>query len=157
MSLHRVPSGDCLFCCAEFDDSCYAEYLPPSLTGNWIPSPYCSNCIQQFFIDQQWAKYLKSIAEADCAAALRRVLNKPPPLYVTDKGFASDESPEGVVGQFWFMQGDLVKSSKLKDALEGDERDLFWQEKKIGLEALEAAEAASGDMVLAAKAAAEKK
>jgi hypothetical protein len=148
---HQAPSGDCLFCCAELDESCYAEFMPPSLS-KWKPAPYCSNCIQQFFIDQQWAKYLKSIAEADCAAALRRVLSKHPPLYVTDKGFATDESAEGVVGQFWFSNSNAVHSSKLKDALEGQERDRFFEEKKLGLAALEAAEAESGDMALAAKA-----
>jgi hypothetical protein len=151
MSVHQSPQCDCLFCCLDLDSSNYAEFLPPSLSLPWRPSPYCSACIEQFFIAQQWNKYLKSIAEADCAAALRRVLNKPPPVRVEDKGFKTDESPEGIVGKFWFMDSDREVESKVTGSLEGDELIKFMEEKKAGLVALEAAEAESGDVALLQK------
>eukprot|EP00475_Leptophrys_vorax_P006054 TRINITY_DN1368_c0_g1_i1.p1 TRINITY_DN1368_c0_g1~~TRINITY_DN1368_c0_g1_i1.p1 ORF type:complete len:163 (+),score=52.74 TRINITY_DN1368_c0_g1_i1:55-543(+) len=149
--IHGAPTGECLICCCDMDETNYAEFKGAG-TDFWKASPYCSPCIEGYFKAKQWEKYLETLekAQVDCAAALRRVLAKGPPLYVHDKAFASDVNPDGVVDSFWYVDVGVV-SSKIVGALEGDERQKFWDEKNEFLAALEVAEAESGDMALLKK------
>ncbi len=75
------------------------------LAGPWYPAPYCESCLSTYFISGQWQSYLDNVdkASADCAAALRRLLTQPPPLYVKDAGFAKCKQGDvlGEVHQFW--------------------------------------------------------
>jgi len=86
----------------------------------------------------QWANYLEQIAKADCAAALRRVLNGPPPINVKDQGFPCEgEGATGEVYQFWYASDNEVHCAKLMGSLIGTERDAFWAEKQAFLTATE--------------------
>lgn len=150
MSGHQQPDGECIFCVMELNADNYAEFKE-SESAPWRPSVYCSECIQEYFIDKQWEAYLKKIADADCAAALRRILSKPPPLNVQDKGFASDTNEEGIVHKFWFSNIQKEVSAQLKNTPLGEDRDRFWSDQQENLIALETAEAASSDAVMYAK------
>jgi hypothetical protein len=150
MAEHASPSGECIICCSDLDNTNYAEFKGAGV-DIWKPSPYCSECIEGFFKAQQWAKYLELFEKADCAAALRRVMSKPPPVTVHDKAFASDNNAEGVVSSFWYASTGSEESAKIVGALEGAARDEFWKEKTAALEAMEVAERESGDMALLAK------
>jgi hypothetical protein len=82
---HQLPTGDCTFCCDDLVSENYVEYQSVE-NGPWLRSQYCKDCIETHFISGQWKKYIDSIASADCAAALRRVLSQPPCINVKDAG-----------------------------------------------------------------------
>ena len=107
--------------------------------GPWLASVYCQQCLDGQFIAQQWQTYLDNISKADCAAALRRLIVKPPPINVKDAGLpcedtttAADEAErgEGEVHSFWYASDGLEHSAKLDGSLLGDDRRRFWEEKK---------------------------
>lgn len=95
-----------------------------------------------------WGAYLKDVEKAakDCAAAVRRIVTKGPPQYLSDCNHV-DAMPlnEGdtFVGQFWFMNGNKIVSGKLSDAAQGPARDDLWNSQKETLAAMEAAETSS--------------
>ena len=107
--------------------------------GPWMPSVYCQQCLEGQFIAQQWQTYLDNISKADCAAALRRLITKPPPINVKDAGLpcednaTTDDDPErgeGEVHSFWYASDGAEHSAKLAGSLMGEERSRFWEEKK---------------------------
>jgi hypothetical protein len=104
----------------------------------------------EYLLKNQYGMYLKEVDKAarDCAAAVRRLVTKGPPLYLSD-GNHGDAMPlvEGDerVDKFWFMDGGVEVSGKLEGAPEGQERESFWQAQRETLAAMEVAEAASKD------------
>jgi hypothetical protein len=140
---HQSPQGECIFCCDDITQENYVEYRGTS-TSKWLPAIYCENCIVEQFINRQWQTYLDNMAKADCAAALRRVLSAPPPQCVKDAGLPCEDNETGEVYEFWFASTNEIRDAKLKDALEGAERDAFWAEKKAFLEGMEQEEALNG-------------
>lgn len=137
MGGHKEPQGECLICCEDLDSSNYAEYRAHE-ESEWMVSPYCSNCLESYFKQRQWEQYLDHVHKADCAAALRRILNKPVPTNVRDKGLPCDNE-NGEVYQFWYASEGLV-SAKLENAPEGSDRDTFILEMQEMLEAFRIAE-----------------
>lgn len=134
---HAAPSGDCVFCCDDLTEENYVEYRAVP-DGPWLKSIYCQPCLETHFIQGQWQKYLDSIAAADCAAALRRVLSAPPPINVKDAGLpCKDNGYNEEVQSFWFSSDKQVHSAKLVGSLEGEARDKFWSEKQAFLTATE--------------------
>ena len=131
-----------MICCSDMDTSNYAEFRM-SESDSWFPSPYCSQCIADNFIMKQWSRYLELVHKADCAAALRRLLSKPVPTHVSDRGFASDENPEGRVHSFWFSDQDRIVSARLEGSLEGEALEAFVKQQHEMLAAFEVAEAAA--------------
>lgn len=109
------------------------------LAGPWLPSVYCQQCLESQFIAQQWQTYLDNISKADCAAALRRLITKPPPINVKDAGLPCDDNTtddsdsergEGEVHSFWYASDGGEHGAKLVGSLVGEERRRFWEEKK---------------------------
>ena len=107
--------------------------------GPWLPSLYCQQCLESQFIAQQWQTYLDNIAKADCAAALRRLITKPPPINVKDAGLPCEDNStadddtergEGEVHSFWYASDGAEHSAKLHGSLLGEERRRFWEDKK---------------------------
>jgi hypothetical protein len=65
--------------------------------------------------------------KTDCQAELRRLLETGPPIYISDKhGFALDEGDEYVIN-LWFASDGKERSSKLKNAVDGQEREQLWE------------------------------
>ena len=100
---------------------------------------YCQLCLDSQFIAQQWQTYLDNISKADCAAALRRLITKPPPINVKDAGLPCEDNTatqddtergEGEVHSFWYASDGEEHSAKLSGSLMGEERRRFWEEKK---------------------------
>ena len=105
----------------------------------WLPSVYCQQCIDGQFLANQWQTYLDNISKADCAAALRRLITKPPPINVKDAGLPCEDNSaaeddtergEGEVHSFWYASDGAEHSAKLSGSLVGEERQRFWQDKK---------------------------
>ena len=70
--------------------------------------------------------------KTDCQAELRRLLTPGPPVYISDKhGLPLDESEGDTdVIKLWYASDGKERSAKLKDALEGEERNDLWTELK---------------------------
>ena len=134
---------DGMECMATMDDiseSNYCEYLSmPS--GTWLPSQFAADTVEHL-LDTQFAKYLGDVEKAakDCAAAVRRLVSKGPPVYIEDKNAMPLKEGDTHIAKLWFMSSGEERSAKLKGALDGAERDKLWGSQKETLAAMEAAE-----------------
>lgn len=81
-------------------------------------------------LDSQYQQYIDRVKKTDCQAELRRLLTPGPPVYLSDKhGLPIDESEgDTYVIKLWYASDGKERSAKLKDALEGKERDDLWAE-----------------------------
>ena len=154
---HGKPPAD-WECAATFEDITeeegnYVEFQSAP-SGTWHPAKFSKATLlhlQATLFD----KYMKDVEKAskDCAAAVRRLVSKGPPLYVSDP--VALKLPEGDthVAKLWFMDEDREVSAKLVGAPEGAEREALWNAQKEVLAAMEIAEATSGDAATLAAAA----
>lgn len=148
MTTHgKPPTGlECLASYEAIDESNYVEFQS-SPSGTWSMCRYSQETVEQL-LDSSFQLYLKDVEKAakDCAAAVRRLVSKGPPVYLSDCNH-SDALPlpagDTHVEQFWFMNGNQLVSAKLKGALEGKEREDLWNAQKETLAAMEAVEAGS--------------
>eukprot|EP00558_Chaetoceros_sp_UNC1202_P012001 CAMPEP_0197251346 /NCGR_PEP_ID=MMETSP1429-20130617/56829_1 /TAXON_ID=49237 /ORGANISM="Chaetoceros sp., Strain UNC1202" /LENGTH=130 /DNA_ID=CAMNT_0042713397 /DNA_START=133 /DNA_END=525 /DNA_ORIENTATION=+ len=108
------------------EDGNYVEYqCSPSM--NWKPAQF-ELCVVQQLLDGQFEQYIDRVKKTDCQAELRRLLEKGPPVYISDKhGFPLEDDEEHVIKLWFASSGDEV-SAKLKGAKEGEERDKLWEE-----------------------------
>lgn len=137
------PGKECLASFEDIDESNYVEYQTmPS--GKWHACNYSQETVEHL-LESSYKMYLGDIEKAskDCAAAVRRLVTKGPPLYLSDLNHGDAiPVPEGDthVDKFWFMNGNVTVSAKLPDALEGKERQALWESQKETLAAMEASE-----------------
>mmetsp|Transcript_42657 Transcript_42657/g.114187 ORF Transcript_42657/g.114187 Transcript_42657/m.114187 type:complete len:137 (+) Transcript_42657:37-447(+) len=125
------PEGmECLVTMEDIDKSSYCEYQTmPS--GKWYPSKFCSSVIRRM-LDEQFQRYLDDVEKAtrDCAAAVRRLVNKGPPVYINDAHGLPLEEGETHVSKLWFCDDGTEVSAVLKNALQGEERQNLWDSQK---------------------------
>ena len=122
----------------------YVEYQThPSMT--WHASGYCEEIVRRLR-SEQFPLYLAAVEKAaqDCAAAVRRLVRKGPPLYLEDANALKLPDGDTHVCQLWFASSDTEESAKLESALEGEAREALWDAQKETLAAMEAAEAVAG-------------
>ena len=81
-------------------------------------------------LDSQFQQYIDRVKKTDCQAELRRLLEKGPPIYISDKHGLPVESDEEYVINLWYANDGEERSAKLKGALEGEERQKLWDELK---------------------------
>ncbi|KAH9261479.1 hypothetical protein BASA81_000135 [Batrachochytrium salamandrivorans] len=143
---HQQPvSGkECLASFEEIDETNYVEYqtLP---SGTWHACNYSQETVEHL-LESSYKMYLGDIEKAskDCAAAVRRLVTKGPPLYLSDCNHGDAiPVPEGDthVDKFWFMNGNVTVSGVLPDAAQGDARAALWASQRETLAAMEASEA----------------
>ena len=78
-------------------------------------------------LENQFDQYTERVKKTDCQAELRRLLEKGPPIYISDQhGFALDDDEEYVI-KLWFASDGKERSAKLKNALEGEARQELWE------------------------------
>eukprot|EP01035_Chromulina_nebulosa_P019634 gene19634-25545_t len=128
---HKEPidGSSCMCCWDDISSTNYVEYTTTSDTNEeiWQPSGYCSSCIE-VLLQSQWKNYITGLEKATCRAEMRRLLEKGPPIYISDsKALPCPENSD--VKSLWFKVDGSIKSSKLEGALEGQERLDFWNEK----------------------------
>ncbi|GBG33950.1 Hypothetical Protein FCC1311_101732 [Hondaea fermentalgiana] len=145
MSGHGSPPEG-LTCKATWEDITeeegnYCEYLSmPS--GQWLPSHFGADTVRHL-LKTQFPKYLEDVEKAakDCAAAVRRLVTKGPPVYLSDAEALPLPEGDTHIEKIWFAADDEEISAKLAGALEGDAREELWASQRETLAMMEAAEA----------------
>jgi hypothetical protein len=134
------PGMTCLITMDDITKENYAEYrCQPS--GKWLPAQMTSEMVLHF-ISTGWDKYVKDVeaASKDCAAAVRRLVQKGPPLYVSEPKILPLPEGDEYIDEFWFMNGDQTISAKLEGALEGEAREKLHATQLETLKMMELAE-----------------
>ncbi|KAJ1485013.1 hypothetical protein T484DRAFT_1795206 [Baffinella frigidus] len=135
------PEGlDCMCTFDEIDSTSYVEYqAQPS--GLWYPAKYGAETIQEM-LDTGYDKYMTDVekASSDCAAAVRRLVVKGPPIYLSDVHALPIVEGQTHISTVWFCKDSREVSAKLKGALEGAAREELWGVQKEMLAAMESAE-----------------
>lgn len=121
---------------------CDAEAMPTwhLATGEEQPIGWCWECVDETR-DGHYKRWFKGVSEADCAAALRRLIGSGPPMTLADaiEGLHQPVPPD--VGEVR-CQGQMTISGKLRGSIETEEERLKrWDELKAALARFEALEA----------------
>jgi len=91
----------------------------------WKPAQFEQSVVEQL-LESQFQAYIDRVKKTDCQAELRRLLEKGPPVYIYDQhGLALDDDEEYVV-TLWFANDGQERSAKLKNAVDGEERQKLW-------------------------------
>jgi hypothetical protein len=67
----------CAICCDDFDSSNQIYSCPDNLKLS-----FCLSCAN-YMIENNFSRYIKEIADADCEKSLKSALSQPIPLYIT--------------------------------------------------------------------------
>ena len=115
--------AECLSC---FDDIINENFVlyKDTLTSKWKPCPYCSQCINHM-IKTKWYDYIHQIDTADCAAALKRLLARGPPLNLRDQAIECDNGTSEI---YMLYFNNAEQSAKLEGSLTGEERERWLSE-----------------------------
>lgn len=117
---------ECKCCLSEIDIINYVLYKDSS-ESKWLSCFYCCDCIQEL-LKTSWERYVKLIEKADCAAALKRLINIGPPINIRDPdGIPCDNESKEV---YIFYFNDSEQSAKLVGSYVGEDRTKWWDELK---------------------------
>jgi hypothetical protein len=128
-----IPDGwECVVTMEEITEQNYVEYQCfPSL--QWKSSKM-EQCVIEELLRTQFHTYLQRVQRSDCQAELRRLLQSGPPIYLSDpiglplkKEEEEDEVDTHIV-QLWYASDGQIRSAKLQNAVEGQEREELWKE-----------------------------
>ena len=76
----------------------------------------------------QFQQFIDRVEKTDCQAELRRLLQKGPPIYISDEhGFPLKEDDEYVV-RLWYALDCEERSSRLEGSKIGKEHQKLWDE-----------------------------
>ena len=131
MSGHKQPIADstCLSCWDDVSSENYVEYRA-SPDSPWSPSGFCEMCVN-ILIQSQWKKYTESLSTTNCKAEQRRLLERGPPVNVSDKtAMPCPGGDHAEVHSLWYMSNGEERSGKLEGSLEGEAREKYWQEQR---------------------------
>mmetsp|Transcript_33605 Transcript_33605/g.82630 ORF Transcript_33605/g.82630 Transcript_33605/m.82630 type:complete len:156 (-) Transcript_33605:596-1063(-) len=139
---HGKPTEgmECMCTLDDITEETYCEYQTmPS--GKWHPAKFAAPVVDEM-LQTLFKKYLEDVEKAarDCAAAVRRLVVKGPPIYVFDAHGLPLPEGETHIEKVWFCKGNEEKSAVLQGALQGKEREELWNSQKQVLAAMEAAE-----------------
>jgi hypothetical protein len=118
----------------EITEQNYVEYQCfPSL--QWKSSKM-EQCVIEELLRTQFDTYLQRVQRSDCQAELRRLLQSGPPIYLSDPiGLPlkddDDEEENNMdthIVQLWYASDGQIRSAKLQNAVEGQEREELWKE-----------------------------
>uniref|UniRef100_A0A7S3LSW9 Uncharacterized protein n=1 Tax=Aplanochytrium stocchinoi TaxID=215587 RepID=A0A7S3LSW9_9STRA len=141
-----LPLPDDFECMATWEelsleDGNYCEYrTQPS--GSWHASKFSAGIVRKL-LKESFQTYLTNVEKAtkDCAAAVRRLVLKGPPIYLEDKNaLPLPENGDTHIDLLWFSDDKKYASAVLVGALQGEEREKLWETQKEVLQAMEAAE-----------------
>lgn len=129
MSEHAKPTdgASCASCWDDLTKDTYVEYRA-EIGGLWLPSAFCQECIT-ILLRSQWLKYTDALRTTTCKAEQRRLLQRGPPINLSDKtALPCPGGDHAEVQSLWFMSDNDEHSAKLEGSLEGEEKQKFWDE-----------------------------
>ncbi|KAL3910634.1 MAG: hypothetical protein SGARI_002027 [Bacillariaceae sp.] len=110
------------------EDGNYVEYqTAPSML--WHPCQYERSVVENL-LKTQFHDYVNEVRTTDCQATLRRLLDRGPPVYISDKHAMPLPEGETYIAKVWFAGDNTERSAKLDGAVDGAERDVLWEELK---------------------------
>jgi hypothetical protein len=95
----------------------------------WKPSLFELEVVQKL-LDEQFHQYVERVKKTDCQAELRRLLDKGPPIYISDDTALPLVEGDTHISKLWFASDGQERSAKLDGALEGEAREQLWEELK---------------------------
>jgi hypothetical protein len=96
----------------------------------WHPAKYEESVILKL-LEDQFPTFVRKVKTTDCQAELRRLLEKGPPIYISDKhALPLPDNGDTHVCKLWFSSDDQERPAMLEGALEGEERKKLWDELK---------------------------
>jgi len=131
MSNHAEPQegATCASCWDDLGKETYVEYQAEA-AGAWLPSGFCQECIGML-LKSQWKKYKESLSTTTCKAEQRRLLERGPPVNISDKNaLPCPAGAHAEVYKLWYMSDSEEHSAKLEDSLDGEQRELYWAEQR---------------------------
>lgn len=136
-----VPAGlECMITLDDIDEATYCEYqTAPSML--WYPAKASSAAVEELR-QRQFRQFMERLETTDCAAELRRLQERGPPIYVEDKNVLPLAEGETHVVRLWFMAKGSESSAKLEGALEGEAHRELWETLKTAHAAALAEDAA---------------
>ena len=136
-STHAREVGEgreCLITFDDIDETNYCEYqTEPSML--WYPALACSDAIEHLR-QTQFKRYMERVQATDCAAEMKRLMTKGPPIYFEESNVAPLPDGETRIVKLWYMADDTERSAMLDEALDGDERQKLWDHLKSVHQAL---------------------
>jgi hypothetical protein len=127
-NVHQKPKEGmvCLVTYEDITEENYVEYqVYPSL--KWKPALF-EQCVVEQMLNDMFQQYIDRVKKTDCQAELRRLLEKGPPIYISDEhGLPLEEGEEHII-RLWFSSDNIIRSAKLNGSKEGEERQLLWDE-----------------------------
>ncbi len=113
-------------CWEALEDSLKVEYKTAQ-KPHWQPALYCSICTQ-VLVDSQFSRYVEGVTTTTCEKELNRLVSAGPPMYLSDQnGFPCDAGDHLTHLRYG---GATELSARLKDSLEGEERQKLWDHHK---------------------------
>jgi hypothetical protein len=84
---------ECTICCDEIDST--NQLTNPK---NSTHMGFCLNCLK-YMIENNFSRYIKEIAKADCEKSLKTALAHPIPIFITENSLKSSPEIEELVCQ----------------------------------------------------------
>ncbi|ORM41366.1 uncharacterized protein BXIN_0753 [Babesia sp. Xinjiang] len=121
-----IPNGaTCLVCYDDLDRSNAVAYKVTE-GSEWSLSTFCIICVK-YMLKTQYGRYINALKTTTCAKEQRALLEKGPPINISDHlGFPIAENNE-VYELFDVGEGKLL-SAKLEGSLVGEAREKLWNE-----------------------------
>ena len=129
----EMPVFECVVCMDDFADQVWWT----SGHEDRIRTDYCIECAKEL-ISCHYKIWHQQISEADCSAALRRLIKAGPPVTFADAA-RLEGVPSGTRGVLMWGQREIEGS--LEGAPDNEGREKLWQTLKEGAAAMEIAEA----------------
>lgn len=127
-NVHQKPQEGmtCLVTYEDINEDNYVEYqVFPSM--KWKPALF-EQCVIEEMLNQMFQQYIDRVKKTDCQAELRRLLEKGPPIYISDAhGLPLDEGDDYIIN-LWFLSDNSIRSAKLNGSKDGQERLSLWEE-----------------------------
>ncbi|CDR96045.1 hypothetical protein, conserved [Babesia bigemina] len=124
-SIEIDDGTSCLIC---YEDLILSNAVAYKATedAEWALSTFCIDCIKQL-LATQYERYITSLRTTNCAKEQRALLERGPPVNISDHlGFPLAEKRE--VYALYDMGQQAPLSAKLEGSVTGEERERLWEE-----------------------------
>ena len=99
-------------------------------SGIWKPALFEASIVEEL-LQTQFHQYISRVKTTDCQAELKRLLASGPPIFLHDKHALTLALEDDThISTVWFAHDSREVSAKLQGAVEGEEREVLWEELK---------------------------